>query len=222
MATLAAMVPMERLLGFAALAFPLILVPGPSVLFVISRGVTLGRRAALATVVGNAAGAYVQVVAVAAGLGAVVARSIAVFTVIKLVGAAYLVYLGVQAIRHRHDAAEAIASSNADGESEVGVGRLLRDGFAVGVANPKVIVFFAAILPQFVDPARGWVTAQLLVLGLVFVAIALVSDGSWGLLAGTARDWLGRSPRRLRRLHAGGGVVMVGLGVRLLTTGRHD
>ena len=216
------MVPADRLLGFCALAFPLIVVPGPSVLFVISRGVTLGRRAALATVLGNAAGAYAQVVAVAAGLGAVVARSIAVFTVIKLVGAGYLMYLGVRAIRHRHDAAEAMTSANTEDGPPVGVSRLIRDGFAVGVANPKVIVFFAAILPQFVDPHRGWVTAQLLVLGLVFVAIALVSDGSWGLLAGTARDWLGRNPRRLRRLHTTGGVVMIGLGARLLTTGRHD
>jgi threonine/homoserine/homoserine lactone efflux protein len=215
------MVPVERLLGFCALAVPLIVVPGPSVMFVISRGVTLGRRAALATVVGNAAGAYVQVVAVAAGLGAVVARSIAVFTVIKLIGAAYLLFLGVQAIRHRQRAADAVVSRAAD-DTAVGLRRILRDGFAVGIANPKVIVFFAAILPQFVDPARGLVAAQMLLLGLVFVAIALVCDSSWGLLAGTARDWLGQSPRRLRRLHAGSGVVMVGLGVRLLTTGRHD
>jgi threonine/homoserine/homoserine lactone efflux protein len=215
------MVPVDRLLGFSALALPLIVVPGPSVLFVISRGVALGRRAALATVVGNAAGAYAQVVLVAAGLGAVVARSIAVFTAIKVVGAAYLIYLGVQAIRHRKVGAVVATAAGVPDEA-LGLGRIVRDGFAVGVANPKVIVFFAAILPQFVDPARGWVTAQLLVLGLVFVAIALVSDGTWGLVAGTARDWLGRDPRRLRRLHGTGGVVMVGLGVRLLTTGRHD
>jgi threonine/homoserine/homoserine lactone efflux protein len=213
------MVPADRLAAFAVAAFALIVVPGPSVLFVISRGVALGRRAALATVVGNTAGVSVQIVAVAAGLGAVVERSIVAFTVLKLVGAVYLVMLGVNALRHRRTLT---ASALTTVERPRSLRRIVRDGFVVGIANPKAIVFFAAILPQFADPATGQVPLQLLILGLVFVCIALVSDGTWAVVAGTAREWLARSPRRLEALGGLGGLVMIGLGVRLLTTGRHD
>jgi threonine/homoserine/homoserine lactone efflux protein len=212
------MVAPDRLLAFAVAAFLLIVVPGPSVLFVIGRGMALGRRAALATVLGNAAGAYVQVVFVAVGAGAVVARSVAVFTVIKLVGAAYLVVLGIRAIRHRHRLAEVVDAAVAPRSAR----RILREGFVVGVTNPKVIVFFAAILPQFVDNDLGHPAVQMLVLGLIFVAIALVSDSMWGLAAGTARVWLGRSPRRLAAIGGTSGVVMIGLGVSLAVTGRRD
>jgi threonine/homoserine/homoserine lactone efflux protein len=210
--------PFDSLGAFAALSLALIVVPGPSVMFVVSRAVSLGRRAAVATVIGNSLGAYVQVVLVAAGLGALVERSVAVFTVVKLVGAAYLVYLGVHAIRHRR-----ALSSVLDGDVAPRASRtLVADGFVVGLANPKTTVFFAAILPQFV--ARGGAPAgvQMLVLGVVFVAIALVSDTAWGVAAGTARQWFARSPRRLERLGATGGAVIVGLGVRLAVSGRSD
>ena len=210
------MPPADVLAAFAATAFVLIVVPGPSVLFVVSRGVAHGRRTALATVVGNEAGVYVLVVAVALGLGPLVERSVALFTAIKLAGAAYLVWLGVQAIRHRRDLTSALGSRAPSAR----VGRAVRDGFVVGVANPKAVVFLVAVLPQFADPARGGVPAQLLVLGLVFVAIALVSDCAWALLAGSARRWLGRSPGRLAALGGSGGVVMIALGVHLALTGR--
>jgi threonine/homoserine/homoserine lactone efflux protein len=212
------MVSTHALLTFAATAFLLIVVPGPSVMFVVSRGVALGRRAAVLTVLGNAAGAYTQVVLVAAGLGALVQRSIAVHTAVKLIGAAYLVHLGVQAFRHRHR-----LHLTASEDVPVRSGRrLVLDGYIVGVANPKVIVFFAAILTQFVDPDGGPVPLQMAVLGLIFVLIALVSDGAWGLMAGTARDWLARSPRRLSVLGGTGGLVTIGLGVRLAVSGRTD
>jgi threonine/homoserine/homoserine lactone efflux protein len=216
-------IPADRLAAFAAAAFALIVVPGPSVLFVISRGVALGRRAALMTVVGNATGVYVQVIGVALGLGAVIERSVLAFNAIKLVGAAYLMVLGVQALRHRRDhvAGTAPGSGGAGGPAK-GMGRIYRDGFVVGALNPKAIVFFAAILPQFAVPAAGSVTLQILLLGLVFAAIALVSDGAWGVAAGTAREWLSRSPRLLQGFRGFGGLVMIGLGARLLTTGRHD
>lgn len=213
------MVPLDRLAAFAVAAFALIVVPGPSVLFVISRGVTLGRRAALATVVGNTAGVSLQVVAVAAGLGAVVERSVLAFTVLKLVGAAYLVLLGINTLRHRRAVTTAALAPSVPAATR---GRILRDGFVVGIANPKAMVFFAAVLPQFADPATGHVPLQLLVLGLVFAGIALVSDSAWALVAGTAREWLAGSPRRLEALGGLGGVVMISLGVRLLATGRHD
>lgn len=212
------MVPTDHLAAFTLTAFVLIAIPGPSVLFVVSRSLTLGRRAGLATVVGNAAGVYVQMLAVAVGLGAVVEESLAVFTVVKLVGAAYLVYLGVQAIRHRG----ALAHAFADRAQAKGITRIVADAFVVGVANPKAVVFFAAVLPQFVDRSRGHVPAQMLVLGAVFCAVALVSDGTWALAAGAARSWLTRTPRRLATVGGVGGLAMIGIGARLAVTGRHD
>src|SRR5215207_406163 len=141
-----AMPSLHSFAAFALASFVLVVVPGPSVLFVISRGVALGRRAALATVVGNAAGVYVQALLVAVGLGAVISRSATIFTTIKLAGAAYLVHLGVQAIRHRRT-----LSSVLDVAEVRPTRHLLREGFVVGLANPKATVFFAAILPQFVE-----------------------------------------------------------------------
>ncbi|MEA2183641.1 MAG: hypothetical protein QOF69_2826, partial [Solirubrobacteraceae bacterium] len=184
------MLPTDHFAAFVLIAVVLILVPGPSVLFVVTRSLTLGRRAGLATVAGNAAGVYVQVIAVAFGVGALVQESIAVFTMIKLVGAAYLVYLGVQTFRHRRSLAAALY---APVEPKI-LRRILGDAFLVGVLNPKVIVFFMAILPQFVDRAAGSVPLQLLALGAVFCVIALVCDSVWALLAGAARAWLLRSP----------------------------
>lgn len=211
------MPPASSLVPFLVSAVALIAVPGPSVLFVISRGVALGRRAALLTVVGNAAGFYVHVVALAIGLGRVVERSATVFTALKLAGAAYLVWLGVQAIRDRRSMAlvlDAAASPRSDR-------RLLREGFLVGIANPKAILFLAAVLPQFVDPAASAPAGvQLWVLGTLFAAIAVTLDSVWALAAGTARRALGDSPRRLERLGGAGGLVMIALGARLAVTGR--
>ncbi|GAA3461686.1 LysE family translocator [Saccharothrix longispora] len=210
------MVSTDRFLAFAALSSALILVPGPSVLFVIGRALAQGRRAALITVVGNTLGAYLLVVAVAFGVGAVVERSVVVFTALKLAGAAYLVHLGVRAVRRR---GELTASFAGAGAGRGGL-RTLWEGFAVGVANPKTVVFFAAVLPQFVDPARGHVVGQVLLLGLVFNLIAVVSDSAWGLAAGTARNWFARSPRRLAVVGGVGGVTMIGLGVAVAVSGR--
>lgn len=207
-----------NLVAFAVAAFLLIVVPGPSVLFAVSRGVALGRRAALVTVAGNGAGVYLQVIAVAFGLGALVERSVTVFTTVKLAGAAYLVFLGLRAIRGRGELAAALDAKVPDR----GRHRIFWEGFVVGATNPKAIVFFAAILPQFVQVGHGPVALQMLVLGLVFAAVALVSDSVWGLAAGTARAWLARSPRRLRQLSATGGLAMIGLGLRLAATGRND
>ena len=210
------MVPAANLAAFAAAAFVMLIIPEPSVLFVVSRGVVLGRRAALATVVGNSAGVYVQIVAVAVGVGVVVERSVAVYTAVRLVGAAYLVWLGVRTYRRRGSLAAALAGNVAARSDR----RILREGFIVGLTNPKAAVFVAAILPQFADPASGHVPVQLLVLGTVFIAMALVSDGAWGLAAGTVRDRLVASPRRLEAIGGAGGIALVGLGVGLAVTGR--
>jgi len=213
------MVSMDRVLVFAAVSFLLIVIPGPSVLFVIGRALSYGRRTALMSVVGNALGAYVLVTCVAFGIGAVVERSVVVFTALKLAGAAYLVYLGIKALRQRESLTAAFAGSAPQPRSGV---RTVWEGFTVGVANPKTIVFFAAVLPQFVDRARGHVALQMLLLGLVFAAIALVSDSVWGLVAATARGWFARSPRRLALVGEVGGLTMIGLGVALAATGRKD
>jgi threonine/homoserine/homoserine lactone efflux protein len=208
----------DQLLSLTLAAFVLIAVPGPSVLFVVTRSVTLGRRAGLATVLGNALGVYVQITAVAFGLGALVEDSAELYTAVKLVGAAYLVLLGVQAIRHRGALAAALHAPPAPRTGR----RVLADAFLVGIANPKVIVFFAAVLPQFVDRSSGTVSLQMLLLGAVFFVIALVSDGTWALAAGTARTWLARSQRRLEVIGSTGGAVMIGLGLWVAVTGRRD
>ena len=210
----------SQLLAFVLAAEALLIVPGPSVLFVVSRGVTYGRRAAVATVVGNTAGTGVQAVAVAAGLGAIVATSTAVFTAMKLIGGAYLVWLGIKAWRDRRSLADALRAGGAMPVRSTA--QLLRDGFVVGASNPKTTLFFLAVLPQFVRPEAGHASLQLLALGLLFCAMALVSDGLYGVVAGTVRSWLERSPRRLEAVGGAGGAVMVGLGVRLAFTGRHD
>jgi threonine/homoserine/homoserine lactone efflux protein len=214
------MVSLGHFAAFAALTFLMVVVPGPSVLFTISRALTVGRRDALLTVAGNATGVYLQVIAVAFGLGAIVTESATVFTIVKLVGAAYLGYLGVQALRHRRALADAF---NAEVRAVPGnTWKVLRDGFVVGFANPKSIVFLAAILPQFVDPGRGAVPAQILVLGIALPVIALLSDSVWALVASGARTWFARSPRRLELVGGTGGLVMIGLGTTLAVSGGKD
>lgn len=212
------MAPTDRLLAFAAMSFLLIVIPGPSVLFVVGRALAQGRRAALITVVGNMLGEYVIVVAVAFGIGSVVERSAPVFMALKFAGAAYLVYLGVKAVRQRRSLHTAFTS----GGRARGIVRTLWEGFAVGVANPKTMVFFAALLPQFVDRSQGHVAVQMLFLGLIFNTIALASDSLWGLMAATARSWFARSPRRLALVGGVGGLSMIGLGVTIAVTGRKD
>ncbi|NYF16997.1 threonine/homoserine/homoserine lactone efflux protein [Microbacterium sp. AK009] len=207
------MMPWENVAAFVVASIVLILIPGPSVLFVIGRSIALGRRAGVLSVVGNALGTVPAVLAVAFGVGAIVASSVVAFTVLKIAGALYLIYLGVQAIRHRSDGGDQTSSPSG------GTARLLRQGFIVGLTNPKTIAFFVAVLPQFVDPAAGAVWAQLLVLGLLFQTLALICDGAWALAAGTARAWFATSPRRMATLSGTGGVMMIGLGGTLALTG---
>ena len=217
-ASVLSMVEPAHLLAMSLVALVIIVVPGPSVLFVISRAVSLGRKAALATVVGNEVGLLVQAIAIAFGLGAIVAYSVTFFTLIKLVGAGYLIYLGVCALRQRHDLAAALTAS----ANSTRTRRILFDGVVVGMTNPKSFLLFGAILPQFADPAAGHVPVQLLIFGLVCVVIALVCDASWALLAAAARSWLSRSPRRLSALAGTGGVIIIGLGAQLALSGPRD
>ncbi|MEV5001292.1 LysE family translocator [Nocardioides sp. LML1-1-1.1] len=209
----------SQLAAFAVASFLFIQVPGPSLLFTIGRALTVGRRDALLSVVGNGLGLVAQVVLVAVGLGAVVAASATAFTVLKIAGAAYVAYLGIQAIRHRGDARAALAASDAGGDAPARSGLAsVRTGFLVGATNPKTIVFFVAFLPQFIDDGAA-AAPQLLLLGVLFGVMAVCSDACWALVAGRARDWFARKPQRLDGLGAAGGGMMVGLGVTLVTAG---
>jgi threonine/homoserine/homoserine lactone efflux protein len=211
-------VPTAHLLAFALTALVIIAIPGPSVMFIIGRALALGRRAAVLSVVGNTIGEYAQVVCVAFGIGAVIERSVALFTVVKLLGAGYLIFLGVRAIRDRR-ALEAALAARVEPATDR---RLLLQGALVGASNPKTVIFLAAILPEFVDRSRGDVPLQIIILGLLFSAIALVSDSCWGLAAGTVRTRLARSPERLRLIGGAGGLAIIVIGVRLALTGRND
>ncbi|MFZ1997362.1 MAG: LysE family translocator, partial [Solirubrobacteraceae bacterium] len=158
------MLATDHLPAFLLTVYVLILVPGPSVLFVVSRGVALGRRAALATVLGNTAGLALQGALVCAGLGSLLARSDAVFTTLKLIGAAYLIVLGLRTIRDRGHLAGALTGLDMEPR---GPARILREGFVVGATNPKGLLIFTAVLPQFIEPARGHTTLQLATLAAI-------------------------------------------------------
>jgi threonine/homoserine/homoserine lactone efflux protein len=214
------MLPTHHLLAFLLTIYVLILIPGPSVLFVVSRGVALGRRAALATVAGNAGGLVFQGTLVTIGIGSIVASSDAVFTTLKLIGAAYLVFLGIKNIRERKALAELFAPAAASASKPLG--RIVREGFLVGATNPKGVLIFTAVLPQFIDRGQGHATLQLATLGAICVVIALLSDGAWALASGAARQWLGRSSGRLEAMTGVGGAMLVALGVGLAVTGRRS
>jgi threonine/homoserine/homoserine lactone efflux protein len=214
------MLPTRHMAEFLLTVYVLILIPGPSVLFVVSRGVSLGRRAALATVAGNASGFALQLVLVSIGVGSIVARSDAVFTTLKLVGAAYLVFLGVRNIRDRKALAALFAPSAAADPKPLG--QIVREGFFVGATNPKGVIIFTAVLPQFIDRSAGHVTIQLALLGAICIAIALLSDGLWAIASGSARLWLGRSSRRLEAMTGAGGAMLIALGVGLAVTTRRS
>ena len=209
------MITVDQLLGFGVAALILIAIPGPSVVFVIGRALAYGRGVALASVAGNSLGLLTIVVLVAFGLGVVVQESIVVFHVLKLVGAAYLVYLGVEAFRRRK---EFLAPSPGLGAGMTWR-RAIRQGYVVGVTNPKAYMILAAVLPQFVDRGAGHVQVQLLLLGLLAFGIGMVSDSTWALVASQLRSWFVRKPRRGEAMGAVGGVSMIGLGVGLAVTG---
>ena len=211
------MIQPGRLLEFAAVALAVIVIPGPSVLFVVGRTLAHGRATALASVAGNELGEFVLAAIAALGVGSLIQRSAVLFTAMKLAGAIYLVYLGVRALMQRkeHSMASTLAPTRT-------TRRAVADGFLVGVANPKTTVFFAAVLPQFVNRPAGHVPAQMLLLGFLFVLIALLSDSAWAAVAGGARSWFGRSPRRMELIGGAGGLAMIGLGITLAVTGRRD
>jgi threonine/homoserine/homoserine lactone efflux protein len=194
----------SSLLLFASASLALLVIPGPAVTFIVARSVAQGRVAGLVSVLGVHVGSVVHVLGAAVGVSAVLASSAAAFTVVKLAGAAYLVFLGIQQLRRRTP-----ATAGPEPEATPRA-RLLRQGVVVNVLNPKTAIFFLAFLPQFVDPGRGPVWAQTVLLGLVFIGLGMVSDGCYALAAGAAGARIRRSVRARRLLdRISGGVYLV-------------
>jgi threonine/homoserine/homoserine lactone efflux protein len=200
----------SSLISFLLVALVVIVVPGPSVVFVIGRAMILGTKGAVLSVLGNAIGVGVQIVAVSLGVGALVYASPAAFFVIKVIGAGFLIYLGVQGIRHRKE-----FSADVTKGTPTSTKRLLLDSSAVGITNAKTLVFFIATFPLFVDPGGAPVFLQMLFLGALFFVIGIASDIVWAVAAGGARHWFARSTSRLAGIRLAGGVALIGLGAYL-------
>jgi threonine/homoserine/homoserine lactone efflux protein len=167
---------------FVAASLALTLVPGPAVIYIVARSVEGGRPAGLVSVLGIGAGGFVHVAFAALGLSALLVSSAAAFAVVKWLGVAYLIYLGVARFLARDEESAAVTVGNEP------LARVFSQGVIVNVLNPKTALFFLAFLPQFVDPSRGAVPAQIALLGTTFVVIALCTDGLYALLSGTAAD----------------------------------
>ena len=197
----------------------IILAPGPSVLFIIARAIAWGRRVAVMTTLGNVTGAFALSTTVAIGLGPILQSSHFAYMTVQWAGGGYLVYLGVDAIKKRALHAEDMTRVE---DIEPTLWHCIRDGFWVGALNPKGLVFYAAVLPAFIDVKAGHVTQQLILLGAIFSILAFFSDGSWGLIAGTARAWLATELSRLEKLRLTGGVVMILLGLTTIAFAIRD
>jgi threonine/homoserine/homoserine lactone efflux protein len=201
------------LLVFSAAALALIVVPGPAVLYIVSQSIDRGRLAGFVSALGIAVGALVHVSAAAIGLSSILVSSATAFNVVKYAGAAYLIGMGVWTIARRRD------DVPVQGRSELR--RRFGQGVVVNVLNPKTALFFFAFLPQFVDPEQGSPAVQIVVLGLIFVLIAVTSDSLWALAAGTASDRLRASRRFLSVQRYVSGSVFVGLGALTAAAKRH-
>jgi threonine/homoserine/homoserine lactone efflux protein len=199
------MPPINTLAVFAAATLALLIVPGPAVVYIVTRSVAQGRAAGLVSVAGIHVGSVVHIVTAALGISALLAASATAFTLVKYLGAAYLVYLGLRKLFAR-------TGDLAKEAEPVSRSRLFGEGFVVNVLNPKTAIFFLAFLPQFVDPARGPVTAQIVLLGLIWIVLGMASDGSYALLSAALAGRLRRSPMAARRLDIASGLVYIGLG----------
>lgn len=192
----------------------IILAPGPSVLFTIARAIAWGKRVAVLTVLGNASGFFAMSVLVAVGVGPIIQASDLMYALVQWGGGLYLIYLGIDAVRKRNEHTSQMLEEGSSGTPSAS--RLIRDGFVVGILNPKGIVFNAAVTPQFIERSEGKVILQLILLGAIFALLAFFCDGTWGILAGTARNWLATNVKRIVFLRITGGIVMMILGILVL------
>jgi len=202
------------LVGFVTAALILLVIPGPAVLYIVARSISQGRGAGLISVLGISAGGFVHIIAATAGLSAILLASATAFSIVKLLGAGYLIYLGVRMLLAPR------AGASVEAPDHRSLRRLFTDGFLVSILNPKTALFFLAFLPQFVEPSRGPVPQQVLLLGLVFLVLAFVSDSTYVLLASSVRHWFGGRvvqgswPRYLS------GSLYIGLGISTALVGR--
>ena len=208
-------IPIPSKIGeYFIVSLAIILAPGPSVLFTIARAIAWGRKVAVLTVLGNATGFFAMSLLIAIGIGPIIQSSDLIYAGVQWAGGLYLIYLGVDAIRKRNEHSNQMLEKGSSGAPSAI--RIIRDGFVVGILNPKGIVFNAAVTPQFIDRGSGNVVMQLILLGAIFALLAFFCDGTWGLLAGTARNWLATNLSRIIFLRIVGGIVMIILGVLIL------
>jgi threonine/homoserine/homoserine lactone efflux protein len=208
-----AMIELSQLYFFMVAALALLLVPGPAVLYITARSANQGRLAGLVSVLAIETANFLQAVAATLGLSAILLSSALAFDVVKYLGAAYLIYLGVRKLLERdEEIGEAVIKQDS-------LGRIYWQGFAVNILNPKTALFFFAFLPQFVNPTRGNVTVQTLLLGILFVGMAIITDSMYALLASSLADRLrgNRQFQKGQRYFAG--LVYVGLGITTALTG---
>lgn len=199
----------STLLVFATAAIVVLLIPGPSVLYIVSQSVEHGRRAGLLAVVGVHIGTLVHITAATVGLSALLVSSATLFDAVRLVGAAYLIVIGARAVLGRGQA----PSLQAPAAREMRPGRIVRWGILVNVTNPKTALFFFAFLPQFVRPGDGPVALQMAVLGLTFLVLGLITDGTWALVSGSAAGWVRARPAIGSMQRVITGCIFIGLGV---------
>ena len=203
----------STLVTFSVAAFILIVIPGPAVLYVVARSIEQGKLAGIMSVLGVSVGALAHTAAAALGISAILAASAVAFTAVKFLGAAYLIYLGVTTLLKKPSTTEAVAVEAKP------LGHIFRQGIVVNVLNPKAALFFLAFLPQFADPTRGAVPLQIMLLGLIFVLIALLSDAFYALLAGQLGDWLKRSVQFQQWQRYFSGTMYIALGVAAAVSG---
>jgi threonine/homoserine/homoserine lactone efflux protein len=201
---------------FVTAATILLVTPGPAVLYIVARSVDQGRWAGIVSVLGIQVGTLVHVAAAAFGVSALLVSSALAFSVLKYAGAAYLIYLGVRSLREP----DPPASTEEAPVRERRLAHVFLQGAVVNILNPKTALFFLAFLPQFVDPARGSVAGQVLLLGLVFVILGTCTDGTWAVLAGSASGFLRGHPAFRRGQRYVAATVYLGLGVATAVTGR--
>jgi threonine/homoserine/homoserine lactone efflux protein len=197
----------SSLLLFVSAALVLLAIPGPAVLYVTSRSIGLGRSAGLVSALGIGVGTFVHVAAAAVGLSALLMSSVAAFSVAKYLGAAYLIYLGIQKLRSEE------SFDVAEEARRVKLSRVFGQGIIVNILNPKTALFFFAFLPQFVDASRGTVALQILFLGTLFACMGIASDSLWALFAGTVARQLNRNARWQRTQRYVSGGMLISLGV---------